>query len=385
MQLHDYTILFLLAVIASVNGVVLGWGSLLSGKMRAPWFWSAASLTLALAAGAALWSPDAWRPILFNLPLTLSHGLWLAGTLRFCGRPPRDGIVFGVVLLVALCTVSLTLLYPDRNLRIFLAASATALLRLTTGVVLWRCCQDHDRWVARTTAAVIATESLILFDHAFAALHGGVPGIGNDPQSLRQMTWFGLLLTAVVTTPLLMLLGLSRLLGELRESAHQDGLTGLPNRRGFFAQIGPLLAHGQRGERRTAVLMLDVDHFKQINDRHGHTAGDSVLHEMGATLREILRRSDVPVRWGGEEFCVLLPDTDGAGAGILAQRIRQRFSERCRSIQALAKQRVSVSIGIAYGLLKQHPFEILQQQADAALYAAKDAGRDRAVAAADVD
>ena len=126
--------------------------------------------------------------------------------------------------------------------------------------------------------------------------------------------------------------------------------------------------------------MLDIDRFKKLNDRFGHSVGDEVLRTIGKTLHATLRGSDVAVRWGGEEFCALLLSTDGKGAHTTAERIRRDFALACKNIEALRGGPVSVSIGISYGALSENDFDSLQQQADRALYAAKEAGRDRVVA-----
>ena len=167
---------------------------------------------------------------------------------------------------------------------------------------------------------------------------------------------------------------------ELRHQAETDPLTGLANRRRFFTA---LLLAGERVARkgdRCAVLMLDLDHFKAVNDRYGHAVGDAVLRSFAEILRDSLRSSDLAGRVGGEEFAVLLPHTDLAGALLLAERIRHAVASYCRVPQH-PELRMTVSIG-ASELLPEDPSpEVALARADAALYRAKQEGRNRVVAA----
>ena len=131
---------------------------------------------------------------------------------------------------------------------------------------------------------------------------------------------------------------------------------------------------------RCAVLMLDLDHFKAVNDRYGHAVGDTVLRSFAEILRDSLRSSDLAGRVGGEEFAVLLPHTDLAGALLLAERIRHAVASYCRVPQH-PELRMTVSIG-ASELLPEDPSpEVALARADAALYRAKQEGRNRVVAA----
>ncbi|MFZ4411048.1 MAG: GGDEF domain-containing protein [Paracraurococcus sp.] len=166
----------------------------------------------------------------------------------------------------------------------------------------------------------------------------------------------------------------------LRTLASTDPLTGLANRRGFFSQVtGPLAAARRQGQP-VSLLLLDLDRFKAINDACGHPAGDEVLRHAAAVLRSVLRASDLPVRWGGEEFAVLLPFTTATEAATLAERLRAELRIRVPH-PAGGDAVVTASFGIAAiggdgaeGALTQ-----AIRDADKALYRAKAAGRDRVV------
>lgn len=161
----------------------------------------------------------------------------------------------------------------------------------------------------------------------------------------------------------------------LETLATTDSLTGLPNRRSFIARLEAAIAEARHlppGE--GAVLMLDLDHFKRVNDTWGHAVGDDVLRYVAGLIRQGLRRKDVPGRLGGEEFAVLLPGTTLENARQLAERLRERF-EGSPADTPVGAVPVTVSIGIAP--LDGQDADRVLERADEALYAAKSAGRNR--------
>jgi diguanylate cyclase (GGDEF)-like protein len=162
---------------------------------------------------------------------------------------------------------------------------------------------------------------------------------------------------------------------ELRRLAQEDELTGLANRRHFSREAERLIDRAHRYDEKLSLLMLDVDLFKQINDSYGHNIGDEVLCEMARRLQICLRKSDLPGRWGGEEFVVLLPNTALEVAWNVAERMRQDFAGQAVTTPA-GPIRVSFSGGCAR-LQAGDSLYTLLARADAALYRAKDLGRNR--------
>jgi diguanylate cyclase (GGDEF)-like protein/putative nucleotidyltransferase with HDIG domain len=165
------------------------------------------------------------------------------------------------------------------------------------------------------------------------------------------------------------------LVDRLETAARTDTLTGLLNRRGFEERFGPELERARRGERLMSLLVGDVDHFKDVNDRLGHHAGDEALTRIGKILSEQKRQIDVVVRMGGEEFAVILPDTDQHGAYVLGERMRVAVR---RAFDAEPVP-LTLSFGIASFPSHGETGESLLRSADQALYAAKALGRDRSV------
>jgi diguanylate cyclase (GGDEF)-like protein len=160
--------------------------------------------------------------------------------------------------------------------------------------------------------------------------------------------------------------------------ATTDALTGLPNRRYFDEFVG-LLARRRRAGDAVGILMVDIDRFKQLNDRYGHATGDDVLRAVGGAIVGAVREDDVPVRFGGEEFVVLLRNPDPEVAFEVGERIRTAVGEL--DLQRFGVPSVSVSVGVAVAEQPDEPIHDLIETADRALYRAKRAGRDRVVAA----
>jgi len=160
--------------------------------------------------------------------------------------------------------------------------------------------------------------------------------------------------------------------------ASTDGLTGLPNRR-YFDEFCGLLARRRRAGDAVGVLMIDIDHFKRLNDTHGHAVGDEVLRSVAGAIASAVREDDVPARYGGEEFAVLLRNPSRAVAEGIGERVRSAV--RALDLGDVRVPAVSVSVGVAVQEAPDQPIAELIEAADRALYRAKKAGRDRVVAA----
>jgi two-component system, cell cycle response regulator len=168
---------------------------------------------------------------------------------------------------------------------------------------------------------------------------------------------------------------------DLYEAAVRDRLTGLYNRGYFDDRIAAECAFVKRHQSTMAVLLIDLDHFKLVNDTHGHAVGDAVLRAVATKIRESLRAEDLAARYGGEEFVVLARGTDAGGAIVLGQRLRTRIGQAEVSLADGAKLSVTTSIGVAVmrkDLVYRNAAELVAA-ADEALYEAKHNGRDQVV------
>ena len=167
-------------------------------------------------------------------------------------------------------------------------------------------------------------------------------------------------------------------LREAEARATTDALTGLPNRRYFDEYLG-LLARRRRAEDQIGVLMIDIDRFKRLNDTYGHAVGDHVLREVAQAIAGAVREGDVPSRFGGEEFAVVLRNPGELIAVEVGERVRRAVADL--DLRRLGVPGVSVSVGVAVATSPDDELDVVIEQADRALFRAKRAGRDRVVAA----
>ena len=163
---------------------------------------------------------------------------------------------------------------------------------------------------------------------------------------------------------------------KLREQAIRDPLTNVYNRRFFDETLNRELALAKRSSRPLSILMIDIDHFKNVNDEFGHEQGDRVLRSFGSLLMNQTRKSDVVCRYGGEEFIILLPNMEIEKAVIRSNKLREEFRMMCLKNPVIKKE-FTLSIGLAYYPKHGETAEVLVQKADTAMYEAKNSGRNR--------
>lgn len=165
---------------------------------------------------------------------------------------------------------------------------------------------------------------------------------------------------------------------ELDRVSRIDMLTNIYNRRHLDEHLRAVISAARRHDRSVGVLIVDIDHFKNVNDEHGHLAGDAVLREVAARLQQAMRTEDALGRWGGEEFLAVLTDTPPEGVRVMAERLRQVVAAAPFTLDDGSQIRVTVSVGHTNG---REDAEVLVHRADDALYVAKAEGRNRVAAA----
>lgn len=342
-----------------------------------------------LALGQLFWSLGVYlvfyRVLGDHLSLALSNGLlyvqavcWYHGIAMYGGITPLRPRLLGNVALAVLAELAiLYYVYVDFNTcrRVVIFSSFSALLygRIALEPYLVR------RWKTYSMqgiyAAIFLSVAVAFAVRAFQAMHATDCQVGGPDAIVKLLLLASMWIFAILTFCVLSMTS-SRVEAELREArdalrqqAQTDALTGVSNRRHFLEQaqavLEDLAAHGGRA----SLIMLDLDHFKEINDVHGHQAGDLALHEAARHLRAALREGDVIGRLGGEEFGVLLPGLDGREALAVARQLR-----RAVATSRPGGLRVTASFGLADGALR---LDSLLAKADEYLYAAKEAGRDR--------
>jgi len=210
-------------------------------------------------------------------------------------------------------------------------------------------------------------------------VHGGLDALQMD-SSFQLVFYVYMSSLATVLPPSIIWLVLRRLTDELRNMAARDPMTQLLNRRGLDEALQ--LHFNARHAAPAFLLLIDVDHFKRINDTHGHAAGDRVLLHVAQVLRATVRRGDLAGRVGGEEFVAICLDSDAAGSVRLAERLRAAIEAQSVDLAGGSHGlRLTVTIGVSQRFASAAALAEAMQQADAALYRGKAAGRNRVEAA----
>jgi len=242
---------------------------------------------------------------------------------------------------------------------------------------LWRHPRTEARRVQRVVALFYVSMGVVLPVRAVALLLIGQSRLSLDHDNAWQVPIYVFSFVYLVVTNLgFVLLCKTRAEAETRLQARTDDLTGLANRRALDEEIAHALAGARRTGRPFAIVMVDVDRFKFINDTHGHGVGDLTLAAFSTRLAGVLREPDRAYRYGGEEFCLLLSDADLAGARTLAERAREQIMLPFEGTM----QALTASFGVT-AWQPEDTFDTLFHRADRALYAAKAAGRNRVEAA----
>ncbi|WP_119154517.1 GGDEF domain-containing protein [Caldimonas tepidiphila] len=344
-----------------------------------PRWWSRACL-LALA-GLGMSAAAAW---LEGIEL-LAPALWLLalgcvaeGLLRFGGRQGALRWVAGLALAYLLAALLLRMRGETAGQALF-ASGLVALLWIVVGLAALLRPPRGQRVIHAGIAACAAAAALGWVLHALLPARTG-PTWRLFTDGVAVMLWLQFVACGLLV-PLLVLAESFRVTERLRREAIHDPLTGALNRRGFEKHTARLAALSAQLGQSLAVLMLDIDHFKQVNDQHGHQVGDLALQSLARMVQRAKRESDAFARLGGEEFCVVLPGTDVPGARVFADRLRRSFAafEIDTGSSFLS---CTVSVGVAYAsadTLQAGGADLvdLLHQADEALYEAKRAGRNR--------
>jgi diguanylate cyclase (GGDEF)-like protein len=206
-------------------------------------------------------------------------------------------------------------------------------------------------------------------EHTLGVLCVGRPSVRPRDEKLMLQVVTNLGALALMNT---------RNVGKLAEQAHHDGLTALLNKNQFMFELGKLIYHAERAAQKVSVFIFDIDHFKAYNDANGHPAGDELLKSLARLIKDNLRPGDMASRYGGEEFVVAMPETDGATAMQIAERIRQAIAtHRFPHGESQPGGRLTISGGVASFPVDGSNGTELIGHADQALYRAKASGRNR--------
>ena len=348
-----------------------------------PLRWWAASLGAACATVGLISArgamPDTATFMAVNFTLMVAPLAQLRAVQLSIDRPVQWPVVLGAAVAAAGLLVWLWLEQSTREPRVIVAGLYFV---MAEGYLVFLCLQAWRAQPARPLmwlAVAHGVYGLLFVGRAVIAATVGVSS--HDPyesSTFNGVVYIVTLLHMIVSTIAFLLLQMLLLQRRLHDSAARDMLTGLLNRRGLQRHVDAALSLARRSGTPLALAVIDVDHFKRINDKHGHTVGDAVLRRVAELLQRGTRPSDSVARLGGEEFVVLMPGDDGGHAMTAAQRLRASLSTDPVQVGPLAVP-ISVSVGVAQWSPGMDSWDELFAAADEAVYRAKRSGRNRVV------
>ena len=356
-----------------------------SGESHHLRIWALA-LALQPLAWAALAMRGYWPPLwsigLGTFLMLASYAEMTRAVRGFQGLAERRGLLWTLVLGAFAASLLLDDSWPNSSIRVVVNSGAGLILMSAMAWAFWRgrgAGGGHAAGGAAVFALLgVAAMAWRIVDHLRHARPSGDLLAAGASDSLA----FLYLLAGTIFLSLgFVLMHAERAYASLRRIASVDALTGVLARGAMEERGRELVERAARGERTMAALLLDLDRFKDVNDRLGHEAGDRMLRHLAEQARLVLRGEDLLCRLGGDEFVALLPNTDLAGARIVAERLREALSAQALVIRGQSIP-IPLSIGVAASLGASDDLESLIRRADQAMYDAKRAGGDRIAVAA---
>ena len=317
--------------------------------------------------------------ILANVLLSTALSLYTVSLPLIHGQRPPWRLAFAFPLLLG---VLLSLLIDTQEPRQLVAC----ILLFTQCLVILHLSRIHAVAGGRAHRILMIGAGISLFGlgiRVVVILSGAPAEMHYDVSNLKQTISVSIGAATIIMLSFgLVLLSRERIESELRQTALRDTLTGIPNRLAILEQLSDELERARRQRTPLSIAMLDLDHFKQINDSHGHLIGDAVLRHCADHLQQRLRRNDSIGRYGGEEFLLILPGTDSSGALELVDQLRQSLTQHPAHGEGHTIA-LSFSAGV-YSLTPSQHDDVTSMllKADTALYAAKHAGRNTQMLAA---
>ncbi|MBC3882001.1 diguanylate cyclase [Undibacterium sp. LX40W] len=383
MQLDPRTILIIWATINVMFAGVLALVGKQSEEIRGAkqWAWGDLLIGLSFALSSQVTSPAPFHVVLFaSVGIGTGFGLLYNGIEAFRGK--RCSYWIPVVLSIAMFSnnFAFAFLESEPRLRILINFVFFAGIHIACARALFVKVEAPLRtayWIAGLSFSLIAVLCVARIVSLLFFTVDTVKMFSNT--GVNPYVFFFASMAQMSMSLAFMLLINTALANRLIALAATDALTGLMNRRSLDQEITRQLANEKRHGECMSLMMIDVDHFKQINDQHGHLAGDEVLRRLAHLMQSVVRTNDYIARYGGEEFCILLPGTNEAQALILAERLRRLFNELVIEWDGDIV-RGSISIGVADTLHDAHEAHSILSAADLALYMAKHQGRNRVIA-----
>lgn len=378
---------YTLAVVSSLAALFLAVtmaGVYLAGNREPAIFrWALAGVMLSighLIGNIALSEPDWIDPrvaiALGNTAIMAGYCLLLLGIQQHLGHRMWIIPVTVCIALVFVAGLFWPAMFNDTVFRVSLLTVIYLVISFVAAALLWRAGDESLRPYRRAVAVVIVVNVVLLAARSiYIALGDG----GEDSPAMMSVlvpVFLSSILFYMALNVSLALMLFRRKEVHLRFLARHDALTGLLNRYSLDEYAGRELARAERGEHDLSLVVLDLDNFKQVNDEHGHAAGDRVLAEAATRLLGVIREGDIAFRVGGEEFLILLPGAGSRRASQVGERLRLSLVKHPFEFQG-REISVSTSVGVvSYDPLRDD-WERMLRRADQALYRAKNAGRNR--------
>ena len=365
------------SLMMAASMAVVGWGRRRDGLGR----WAAALLVNAIGHLLIMLRgliPDVLSIVVGNLMLSSVFVGMIAAVYQFQGRPVRWPLLLAPPLLVLVFVSVFIDNFPARVSFVGLVIGLQAVWALLAALSHRHATVGRGQWLL---VAGLLLEAVVLGVRALVAIstHSEATNILQS-SALQTLTFLATFSVVLVSSVGFVFMSRDRADENNRVLAALDPLTGVANRRSLIAALDRDVARAQRMREPMALMMVDIDHFKDVNDRYGHPAGDRVLCSVVNVLRQRVRAQDLVGRYGGEEFMVLLPDTGLVGAEQLAHALCKAVEEsRCPADGVPGPGiAVTVSIGVFGGRLESgDSWDMLIAAADRALYQAKNNGRNR--------
>jgi diguanylate cyclase (GGDEF)-like protein len=382
MELDTRTLVVASVLCAALMGAVSVAFAALRGPTRIVGRWGAAMLVLALGlSGLALRdiAPSGLSIVAANTLILAGWVFALRGLRLFLGRSTQDLVGWGLVALAALLLFVFSELRPNTFARLLTVTTAILVMASRAALLLHRHAPPDCRLSCRVAESVFWAVAAISLARAAVALMRPPQSI-LTPEPFNAGVFLFYMAFIIVTTLAVLAIEIESLQAALLRAARNDPLTGMLNRRAFLAEFEREEARAARGGTVFSLAIFDLDHFKRINDRHGHPVGDRVLKAFAGVLRAAIRRQDTAGRYGGEEFALLMPETGKDTAHGVAERVRRALEERGLDVDG-RRIDLTVSAGVAVFGADGTDWDSLLSAADGALYEAKRKGSNRVVRA----
>jgi diguanylate cyclase len=373
------TIIFMSMLLTFMLSMLLAITRAHHKEVRGPGYWAVGNLVIGLGMVLVLIQLDAPKALFLPGMALIGAGLslYINGIQAFIGKEPDHRIPIAVFLLLVIIDAYFMVLKQDVRTTVIVSAVIFAAIylycaRLTfsrdEGIV------GNLYWI---TSSLYLLMALLMLGRSIYASRVGAEVF--DTFATWPVNAYTFMLGAVsqfFVSSLFVLMLSYKLSQNLESLATIDSLTSTLNRRGLEEAALKMQDICKRINLSMAVLMIDIDHFKKVNDKYGHLTGDDVLRHLAKVIASILRSSDVLGRYGGEEFCVFLPNTTESDALGLAERIRAAVEASPINLNRNVIK-VTVSIGVADSVRAGYDFKGLVATADSAMYGAKNGGRNR--------